>query len=306
MTITLFDQALPHGITLSCRAAGPPHAPRRALFLHGFPEAAFVWDGVMAALVATTHGASSLRCIAPNLRGYERSSAPAEVAAYRAKHLVADLAALIDASVATPGAPLDLLVAHDWGGAVAWNLAALLPQRVRRLVIINSPHPGALHRELRDSPAQQAASAYMADLVQPDAAAQLAANDFAGLFAVLQRLGPADWLTPALREQYRAVWRHGLDGALNYYRASPLRPPAGPGDTALQQLVLPPSVVDVAVPTTVLWGDADHALLPGLLDGLDAWVPGVQVHRRPGASHWIVHEQPAWVVAQLQAVLAGL
>ena len=306
MTITLFDQALPHGITLSCRAAGPLDAPRRALFLHGFPEAAFVWDGVMAALAATTHGAPPLRCIAPNLRGYERSSAPAEVAAYRAKHLVADLAALIDASVATPGAALDLLVAHDWGGGVAWNLAALLPQRVRRLVIINSPHPGALLRELRDSPAQQAASAYMADLVQPDAAARLAANDFAGLFAVLQRFGPADWLTPALREQYRAVWRHGLDGALNYYRASPLRPPAGPGDTALQQLVLPPSVVDVAVPTSVLWGDADHALLPGLLVGLADWVPGVQVHRRAGASHWIVHELPEWVVAQLRAVLTTL
>ena len=306
MTITLFDQALPHGITLSCRAAGPPDAPCRALFLHGFPEAAFVWDGVMTALAAPASGAPALRCVAPNLRGYERSSAPPDVAAYRAKHLVADLAALIDATVARPGAPLDLLVAHDWGGGVAWNFAALLPQRVRQLVIINSPHPGALHRELQGSPAQQAASAYMNDLVQPDAATKLAANDFAALFAVLQRFGPADWLTPTLREQYRAVWRHGLDGALNYYRASPLRPPTGPADTVLQQLVLPPSVVQVAVPTTVLWGDADHALLPGLLDGLADWVPGVQVHRRAGASHWIVHEQPAWVVAQLRAVLAGL
>ncbi len=306
MTITLFDQALRHGITLSCRAAGPLDAPRRALFLHGFPEAAFVWDGVMAALAAPAAGRPPLRCVAPNLRGYERSSAPPDVAAYRAKHLVADLAALIDASVATPGAPLDLLVAHDWGGGVAWNLAALLPQRVRRLVIVNAPHPGALLRELRDSPAQQAASGYMNDLVQPDAAAKLAANDFAGLFAVLQRFGPAHWLTPALREQYRAVWRQGLDGALNYYRASPLRPPGGPTDTALQQLVLPPSVVNVAVPTTVLWGDADHALLPGLLDGLAAWVPGVQVQRRAGASHWIVHEQPEWVVARLREVLATL
>ena len=306
MTITLFDQALPHGITLSCRAAGPLQAPRRALFLHGFPEAAFVWDGVMAALAAPATGMPPLRCVAPNLRGYERSSAPAAVAAYRAKHLVADLAALIDATVATPGAPLDLLVAHDWGGGVAWNFAALRPQQVRRLVIINSPHPGALLRELRDSPAQQAASTYMNDLVQPDAAAKLAANDFAGLFAVLQRFGPADWLTPALRERYRAVWRQGLDGALNYYRASPLRPPTGPDDSALQRLVLPPSVVHVTVPTTVLWGDADHALLPGLLRGLADWVPGVQVQRRAGASHWIVHEQPDWVVAQLRAVLAGL
>ena len=300
MTISLFNQALPHGVTLSCRAAGPADAPRKALFLHGFPEAAFVWDGVMTAL------APLVRCVAPNLRGYGGSSAPTEVSAYRAKHLVADLTAMIDAVSGSPDAPIDLLVAHDWGGGVAWNLAALLPQRVRRLVIINSPHPGALQRELRDSPAQQAASLYMTELVQPDAAAQLSANDFAGLWAVLQRFGPADWLTPAVREQYRAVWQQGLDGALNYYRASPLRPPSGPADVALQHLVLPPSVVNVSVPTTVLWGEADHALLPGLLDGLADWVPGVQIHRLPGASHWIVHEQPAWVIARLREVLAGL
>ena len=300
MTISLFNQALPHGVTLSCRAAGPADAPRKALFLHGFPEAAFVWDGVMTAL------APLVRCVAPNLRGYGGSSAPTEVSAYRAKHLVADLTAMIDAVSGSPDAPIDLLVAHDWGGGVAWNLAALLPQRVRRLVIINSPHPGALQRELRDIPAQQAASLYMTELVQPDAAAQLSANDFAGLWAVLQRFGPADWLTPAVRAQYRAVWQQGLDGALNYYRASPLRPPSGPADVALQHLVLPPSVVNVSVPTTVLWGEADHALLPGLLDGLADWVPGVQIHRLPGASHWIVHEQPAWVIARLREVLAGL
>jgi pimeloyl-ACP methyl ester carboxylesterase len=301
MTTRLFDQPLPHGITLSCRAVGAADAPRRAVFLHGFPEAAFVWDEVMAALVAS---APDLHCVAPNLRGYAGSSAPADVAAYRAKHLVADLSALI-AATAAEGAPIDLLVAHDWGGGVAWNLAALLPQQVRRLVIINAPHPGALLRELRDSPAQQAASLYMNDLVRPDAAQRLAADDFAGLWAILARFGGADWLTPALRDQYRAVWRQGLDGALNFYRASPLRPPTGPEDHTLQQLVLPPSVVDVAVPTTVLWGEADHALLPGLLDGLAAWVPGVQVHRLPGASHWIVHEQPGWVVDRLREVLAA-
>ena len=305
MTITLFDQPLPHGITLSCRAAGPLHAPRRAVFLHGFPEAAFVWDGVMAAL-----SGPGLRCIAPNLRGYERSTAPVEVAAYRPKHLVADLDALIDASNVAAGQPadaaLDLLVAHDWGGGVAWNYAALRPERLRRLVIINSPHPGAFLRELQHSPAQQAASAYMRMLVQPDAAARLSADDFAALFAILQRFGDAAWLTPALRAQYRAVWQQGLDGALNFYRASPLRPASGPADSTLHDLVLPDSVVRVAVPTTVLWGEADHALLPSLLDGLAAWVPGVQIHRLAGASHWIVHEQPDWVLARLREVLASL
>ncbi len=295
MTIERLDLALPHGITLSCRAAGAADAPRKVLLLHGFPEAAFVWDEVTAAL------APLARCLAPNLRGYERSSAPAEVEAYRARHLVADVAALIDAM----GSPVDLLVAHDWGGGLAWNLAALSPQRVRRLVIVNAPHPGALLRELRDNPAQQAASAYMRELVRPDAAAHLAADDFAALWAVLGRFGSASWLTPALRAQYRQVWAMGLDGALNYYRASPLKPPANDGDRALNSLVLPDSVVRVDVPTTVLWGDDDHALLPALLDGLDRWVPDLQLHRLAGASHWIVHEQPQWVIAQLRRALAG-
>ncbi len=300
MTIECFDQTLPSGITLSCRAAGSPDAAKRVVLLHGFPEGAFVWDEVMAALSPLA------RCVAPNLRGYERSSAPAAVDAYRPKHLVADIDALIGATAAAPDAPIDRLVAHDWGGGVAWNLAALRPQRVRRLVILNSPHPGALLRELRDNPAQRKASAYMNMLARPDAAARLSADDFAGLFATLTRFGSASWLTPALREQYRGVWSRGLDGALNYYRASPLKPPADADDRTLDGLVLPDSVVRVSVPTTVLWGEADHALLPGLLDGLGDWVSDLQLHRRPDASHWIVHEQPDWVIAQLKAALLPL
>ena len=301
MSIELFDQAVAAGITLGCRAAGPVDAPQRALFVHGFPEAAFVWDDVMQALAGDA--AAPLRCVAPNLRGYGPSSAPTALSAYRAKHLVADLAAMVDATAA-PGQPLDLLVAHDWGGGVAWNYAALHPQRLRALVIINSPHPGAFLRELRHSAEQQAASRYMLDLVQPDAATTLAADDFAALFAKFGRDGPPAWMTPAVRAAYRQVWQQGLDGALNFYRASPLRPPTGAADDPLHQLVLPDSVVRVNVPTTVLWGDNDHALRPGLLDGLDAWVPGVQIHRHADASHWIVHEQPAWVLAQLKGVLA--
>lgn len=306
MAITLYDQTLPTGVTLACRAAGPVDAPRRAIFLHGFPEAAFAWDAVITALAASDPG---LRCVAPNQRGYAGSTAPADVGAYRAKHLVADIAAMVD-QLAGPGAPIDLLVAHDWGGGVAWNFAALLPQRVRQLVIINSPHPGALLRELRSNAAQREASQYMHMLVQPDAARHLAADDFAALFAKLDGLGGVagpGWLTPAVRSQYREVWSRGLDGALNWYRASPLRPPdpqLGGDDPALAAVVLPDSVVNVRVPTTVLWGMADRALRPGLLDGLDAWVPGVQIHRHAQASHWIVHEQPDWVIGHLRQVLA--
>lgn len=289
MDIETFELTLPHGIALSCRAAGARDAPRQVMLLHGFPEAAFVWDPLLRAL------APRARCVAPNLRGYERSSAPAAVEAYRAKHLVRD----VDALIQSMGGRIDVLVAHDWGGAVAWNLAAALPQRLGALVIVNSPHPGALLRELRDNPAQQAASAYMNELAAPGAAARLAADDFAALWAVFERFGPARWLDAEQRAAYRAVWSMGLDPALNYYRASPLRP----GAEDLQRLVLPDSVVRVRVPTTVVWGLDDHALLPGLLDGLDRWVAPLQVQRVAGATHWIVHEQPQRVLQAIEAAL---
>jgi len=290
--IETFEQPLPHGITLSCRAAGPPGAPT-VLLLHGFPEAAFVWDEVMLQL------APRVRCVAPNQRGYERSSAPAEVSAYRVKHLMADLVALIESL----GAPLPLLVAHDWGGAVAWNLAAQRPELLRRLLIVNAPHPATFLRELRDNPRQQQASAYMNFLARPDAAALLAEDDFRRLWPFFTAMGGVAWLDEPMRERYRQVWRHGLAGPAAWYGASPLRPPTGPDDPILT-LQLPDAMVSSRVPTSVLWGDADTALLPGLLDGLERWVPRLQLQRVPGASHWIVHEQPARVVAEIERLLA--
>lgn len=287
--IRLVDHELPGGIRLACRAAGDE--PRRVILLHGFPEAAFVWDEVLLGLAPHIGG------LAPNLRGYPGSSQPAEVSAYRPRHLVADLVALIEST----GGPLDLLVAHDWGGAIAWNLAAGRPDLLKQLLIINSPHPAAFLRELRDNPAQQAASAYMNRLCQPDAEDLLARQDFARLLAML---GGDVWLTPALRERYRETWRQGLTGPLNYYRASPLRPPTGPTDV-LHSLALSDEDFMVRVPTTVLWGEQDRALLPGLLHGLARWVPDLRIVRVPEASHWIVHEAPARVIALIQQLLAA-
>ena len=83
-------------------------------------------------------------------------------------------------------------MAHDWGGAVAWSLAALHPELLERLVIVNSPHPATFLRELRDNPAQQAASAYMNFLCRPDAEALLAADDFARLWPFFELMGASD------------------------------------------------------------------------------------------------------------------
>jgi pimeloyl-ACP methyl ester carboxylesterase len=304
-------QALPHGITLSCRASGERGRPV-LLFLHGFPEGAFVWDALLEHFAQPEHG--GYRCVAPNLRGYEHSSAPPEVKDYRAKFLVQDVLALID-SECGPSKPLAALVAHDWGGAVAWNLANQHPERLAQLVIINSPHPGTFLRELQRNPAQQAASAYMNELIQDNAEAVYAADDFEKLLAVLSasHTHPADdakaaatrtpWLTEPVQQDYRQLWQHGLRGGLNYYRASPLRPPQ-PGEPAAAAVSLPIEMLRITRPTLVIWGQQDHALLPCLTEGLEDYIADLKLVPLPEASHWVVHEAPLRVMQEISAFLA--
>ena len=297
--ITTVARTLPHGPTLHCRTSGPVGAPV-LLFLHGFPEGAFVWDALLAHFAQPENG--GYRCVAPWLRGFGPSSAPLDAKDYRPKHLVQDITALI--AIESPGAPLACLVAHDWGGAVAWNTANQFPQHMQRLAIINSPHPGTFLRELQTNPAQQAASAYMNFLIRPDAESLLAANDFQRMWRFLNRPDgtPPAWLDEATRAQYHATWSAGLTGGCNYYRASPLRP-ARPGDPAVDAVQLPRSMLTVDVPTWVLWGLDDIALLPSLLDGLDSYIPRLTLETVADADHWVIHTHPARVIAGLTAHL---
>ena len=205
---------------------------------------------------------------------------------------------------------------------MAWNLAASQPHLIKKLAIINSPHPGTFLRELQHSPAQQAASAYMNFLIRPDAEALLAEDDFRRLFEFFMpfstakgvdgktsgpRVAPT-WLTEDVRDQYRKVWQNGLTGPLNFYRASPLRPPrvgAPHNDPAAANVVIPPALLRVLVPTLVLWGMGDIALPPALLDGLADFVPHMQLEKIDGATHWIVHERRELVIRHLQSFLSG-
>jgi pimeloyl-ACP methyl ester carboxylesterase len=289
--IELFQQSLPHGITLSCRATGQRGRPV-LMFLHGFPEAAFVWDELLEHFARAENG--GYRCVAPNLRGFEQSTQPADVKDYRAKHLVQDIAALIQLE----GSPLECLVAHDWGGAVAWNLANQMPQLTKKLAIINSPHPGTFLRELQSNPKQQAASAYMNFLIRPDAEKLLRENDYRRLWEFFTNWGGAPWLTETVKDQYRAVWDASLNGGLNYYRASPLRPPRA-DDPAAAVISLPREMLTVDLPTLVLWGMDDVALPPGLIEGLEEYVPQLTLEKVEGASHWIIHERPEFVAQRL-------
>ena len=270
------------------------------MFLHGFPEAAFVWDPLLEHFSLPCNG--GYRCIAPNLRGFELSSAPPEPDAYRPKYLVQDIAALIALEAQTQSGALACLIAHDWGGAVAWNLANQKPDLTAKLAIINSPHPGTFLRELKRSPKQRAASAYMHFLIRPDAERLLAQDDFRRLWRFLTEgengLQATAWLTEDMKERYRDVWSRGLTGGCNYYRASPLRPPRR-DDPGATQIELPRRMLTVDLPTLLIWAMKDFALLPELVDGLDDYVKQLTVKRIADASHWIVHEQPQRVIQLL-------
>lgn len=269
-----FDTA--PGIRLHAKIFGPVGAPT-ILFVHGFPEFWFAWRRQLAAF-STTY-----RCVAIDMRGFNLSPQPLDVSAYNAAHLIDDLRAVIDAL----GAPVEAVVAHDWGGAVAWGLAAQFPQMMRRFVVINAPHAVTFANALANDRAQQDASQYMNWLRRPGAEMVLAENDFQRLFAMLDPMSIDE------RAAYRACWQLGLTGGCNYYRASKLQPdtPDTAGRAASVAAALNPEQFHVNVPTQVIWGTGDSALLPVLLDGLHSRVSNLRIHPIEGAGHWVARER---------------
>ena len=141
-------------------------------------------------------------------------------------------------------------------------------------------------------------------LIRPDAEALLREDDYRRLWGFFNSLGNASWLTEAVKQQYREVWDASLTGGLNYYRASPLRPPR-PGDPAAAAITLPRKMLTVDLPTLVLWAMQDIALPPELIDGLEDYVADLTLEKVEGASHWIVHERPGFVAQRLTAFLAA-
>jgi pimeloyl-ACP methyl ester carboxylesterase len=198
--------------------------------------------------------------------------------------------------------PLKALVAHDWGGGVAWNLANQMPHLMHKLVIINSPHPGTFLRDLKSNAEQIAASEYMNYFCEPQAAAELSANEFEMLFHFFEKGVKPVWLTPEVKAHYKSAWAEGLQGGLNFYVASPLKPNK-PGEQALQNLNMPEEMLRIAVPTLLLWGMQDVALLPHLNVGLEAYVPNLTYVPIEEGSHWVVHEQPELVQREIAAFL---
>lgn len=269
------------------------------LFLHGFPEFWYMWHKQLEEF-GRDHTA-----IAMDMRGFNLSDKPPNVDDYKTSHLVSDIKAMLERF--SPGRKA-ILVAHDWGGAVAWAFALTHPELLEKLIIINSPHPAVFLRELRNNPEQQKASAYMLMFRKSEAEALLSANNYAGLAkAVFDSSTRPEAYTDDDRRAYLAAWAQpgALTGGLNYYRASKIGPPS-PVDPQLGAVTFADaSSFVVKVPTLVVWGEMDRALLTGCLDGLEQFVPDLTLKRVPDGSHWVVHEKPELVNNYIRQFIEG-
>ena len=275
------DFAEVNGVRLHYASAGTPGAPL-VLFLHGFPEFWYAWRKQL------TEFGGAYYAVAPDMRGYNLSGKPEGVDAYKMTHLRRDVLEL----ARHLGYETFHLAGHDWGGVVAWAYALAFPETLRRLIILNAPHPAIFERELRSNPWQIQASQYIDFFRTPGSEAAVLSGGWLER-ALLRPCLAKGWMTEQDAAEYRRSWavEGALTAALNYYRASHFHPrreeePAPPIDKEKWQ---------VRVPTLVIWGMADKALLPSNLDGLDGVVEHLTVHRLAGASHWLIHEEPGEV-----------
>lgn len=267
----LTQHYLVNGISMRVWEAGPANGPV-ILFLHGFPEAGFAWQQQLQFFAARGY-----RALAPDQRGYSRSSKPRGIRAYRIQTLVQDMVSLI----ALYTREKIILVGHDWGGGVAWHLAIHFPQLLHRLVIINMPHPQVMRQTLKQNRRQQLRSSYAAFFQLPLLPEWTCrAFGFRLLQRSLVRSSVAGTFSPEQLEHYKEAWRQpgALTGMINWYRAYRFFKPKPTGP--------------VEPPTLVIWGKKDAFLLAEMAPQSVARCSAGRLELVPDATHWIHHEQP--------------
>jgi pimeloyl-ACP methyl ester carboxylesterase len=254
-------------LNVACKGEGPV-----MVLLHGFPEFWYGWNSIIDSL------SKNYRLIIPDQRGYNLSDKPDSLSAYKAEHLTSDIAGLIRKVSVNPV----MLVGHDWGGVIAWLVAHHHPELIKALVILNAPHPDIFRRELENNPDQQSASTYITLIQSPLAESVLSANNYDGIAGFMSGV-----LTPEEVITYKEAWSQpgALTAMLNWYRASYDNGNMNVGDS-----------VTISMPTLVLWGMQDVAILPGNLNGLEAYVSDIEIKTFANAGHFIAHEIPQDVV----------
>lgn len=284
------------GVTLNVALAGDPASPA-VILVHGFPESHRTWREIAPRLEGRFH------LVMPDLRGFAGSDLPQDVDAYKTDLLVDDIFALADAL----GVEGFALVGHDWGGAIAWAAALRGDPRLTRLGIVNSPHPVIFQKSLIENAEQRAASQYISAFRAPGFEKTVEAKGYDWFFeTTFARHVDLSLVPDEERQQYIADWSKpgAFNAMLNWYRASRVAVPP-PGVTVPTPDFLLRAFPKIKVPTLVIWGMRDPALLPLQVDGLDELVDDLAVVRLPGVGHFAPWEAGEQVAAALEPFLAG-
>lgn len=284
------------GVTLNVAMAGDAASPA-VILLHGFPESHRTWRELAARLE------DRFFLVMPDQRGFAGSDLPQDVEDYRTETLVDDIFALADSL----SLERFVLVGHDWGGAIAWAAALKHPERLTLLVIINAPHPVVFQKSLIESSDQRAASQYINAFRTPGFEKLVEAQGYDWFFdKTFSGHVDVTKILEAEKRQYIADWSQpgAFTGMLNWYRAAKVVVPP-PGVTVPLPQWLLQAFPKVKVPTLVIWGMKDSALLPVQLEGLDRLVEDVTIVRLPDAGHFAPWDAPDEVAAALELFLAG-
>lgn len=284
------------GVTLNVATAGDPHKPA-VILLHGFPESHRTWREIAPRLQ------DDYFLVMPDQRGFARSDLPQDVEDYRADVLIDDIFALADALEVE----LFSLVGHDWGGAIAWAIAIRDYPRLNRLAIVNSPHPAIFQKSLIEDEEQRAASQYITAFRTPGFEKAVEAMGYEAFFdKTFARHVDVSRISADEKRQYIADWSQpgAFSAMLNWYRGSRVIVPP-PGVAVPLPDMLLRAFPSVKVPTLVIWGMKDVALLPLQLNGLDRLVDDLTIVRLPDASHFAPWEAAEDVAAALRPFLEG-
>ena len=284
------------GVTLNVATAGDPQNPA-VILLHGFPESHRTWREIVPRLQ------DDLYLVMPDQRGFAGSDLPQDVEDYRADALIDDIFALAEAL----GIERFALVGHDWGGAISWAAALRGDPRLTRLAIVNAPHPVIFQKSLIESPEQRAASQYISAFRSRMFEKAVEGMGYDALFdKSFGRHVDLSLISEDERRQYIADWSQpgAMTSMLNWYRASKVVVPPPAVSLPLPQWVLD-AFPEVKVPTLVVWGMKDVALLPLQLDGLDRLVRDLTIVRLPDAGHFAPWEAAEEVASALQPFLEG-
>ena len=288
--------SLTTGATLNVALAGDSAKPA-VIFLHGFPESHRTWREIAPLLE------DDFYLVMPDQRGFAGSDRPQEVEAYKSETLIDEVLALADKL----GLESFALVGHDWGGAIAWGAALRGDPRLTRLAIINAPHPIVFQKSLIEDAEQRAASQYITAFRVPGFEKAVEAMGYPAFFEkTFSKHVDLSKMPEAEKQQYIAEWSQpgGLTAMLNWYRGSKVVVPP-PGVTVPLPDWLLRAFPKVKVPTLVVWGMRDAALLPIQLDGLDTLVDDLTIVRLPNAGHFAPWEAGEEVADALLPFLAG-